>query len=128
MISVIHNSKLYAIIVPYADTHETNFITPHDLALQVGFISHNTGGRVNRHKHKDIHRHLLGTSEVLFVLYGSCIVTLYEGELLIKQHTLSARDVIIINHGGHSFEFLEPTKLLEVKQGPYYGTDEKVIY
>jgi hypothetical protein len=33
--------------------------------------------------------------------------------------------VILLASGGHGFTMLEPTEIIEVKQGPYAGTEDK---
>ena len=43
----------------------------------------------------------------------------------VATRELRAGDVILIAAGGHGFRMLEDTVLLEVKQGPYVGLDEK---
>ena len=36
-----------------------------------------------------------------------------------------AGDVVLLAFGGHGFEMLEPTEIIEVKQGPYAGEHDK---
>ena len=47
---------------------------------------------------------------------------------LVETHELVEGDVMVMVGGGHGFRFTEDTVLLEVKQGPYYGTDEKKYF
>jgi hypothetical protein len=37
-------------------------------------------------------------------------------------------DVILLAYGGHGFEMLEPTEMIEVKQGPYAGDNDKTRF
>jgi hypothetical protein len=36
--------------------------------------------------------------------------------------------VILLAHGGHGFEMIEETEIIEVKQGPYAGDMDKVRF
>lgn len=104
----------------------TTFVTPPALNQQVGFIVYPTGGEIKRHLHRPVERRLVGTSEVLVVLRGRCEVDLYSEEReLVATCELREGDIIVVIAGGHGFRMLEDTVLLEVKQGPYTGEDEK---
>jgi quercetin dioxygenase-like cupin family protein len=105
---------------------ETTFPTPPELSLQVGLVVYPAGGEVPRHRHRPIERHLVGTSEVIVVREGRCALDVFDddGELVATRE-LTAGDVMLMVGGGHGFRMLEPTVLLEVKQGPYTGLDEK---
>jgi hypothetical protein len=41
---------------------------------------------------------------------------------------LHAGDVILLAYGGHGFEMLEATEMIEVKQGPYAGDADKTRF
>jgi quercetin dioxygenase-like cupin family protein len=108
------------------DPAETTFPTPDDLNLQVGFVVYPAGGEIQRHDHRPLERQIVGTTEVLVVRSGRCEIDLYDHERqLAATRELRAGDVILIVGGGHGFRMLEDTVLLEVKQGPYTGLDEK---
>lgn len=63
---------------------------------------------------------------MLVVRSGRCQIDLYDRERRhVATRELGAGDVILIVGGGHGFRMLEDTVLLEVKQGPYTGLDEK---
>jgi hypothetical protein len=105
---------------------ETTFVTPDDQTMQTGFVVYPAGGEVARHLHKPLPRSIVGTGEVLLVRRGRCEVELYDADRrLAARRTLAAGDVIVLVSGGHGFTMLEDTVLLEVKQGPYTGLDEK---
>jgi hypothetical protein len=36
--------------------------------------------------------------------------------------------VILLSYGGHGFEMLERTEMIEVKQGPYAGDQDKTRF
>ena len=105
---------------------ETTFLTPSDYKQQIGFIVYPAGGEVPRHVHRPLQRQLVGTSEVLLVRRGHCVADIYNEEReLIASRELREGDVILLVAGGHGFRMLADTVLLEVKQGPYTGIDEK---
>jgi SAM-dependent methyltransferase len=107
----------------------TEFTTPDSYKQQVGFIVYPRNGRIAPHLHRYFPRAISGTSEVLLVRSGRCIVDLYrEDQTLLCSRTLEAGDVISLVGGGHGFCMLEDTVLLEIKQGPYLGAHEKVRF
>lgn len=104
----------------------TTFLTPPEFKQQVGFIVYPSGGEVKRHMHLDIERNLRGTSEVLLVKRGHCLMDVYNQEKqLIATRELFEGDLMLMVGGGHGFRMLEDTILLEVKQGPYLEVEEK---
>jgi|SRR6478609_907790 len=108
------------------DPPETMFPTPEELNLQVGFVVYRAGGEIARHDHRPIERQLVGTSEVIIVRSGRCEIDLYDHDRShVATRELRAGDLVLIVGGGHGFRMLEDTVLLEVKQGPYTGLDEK---
>ena len=104
----------------------TTFFTPPEYKQQVGFVVYPAGGVVERHTHVPLARHLVGTSEVIVVRSGRCELDVYDDDrVLVATRTLEAGDVMLMVGGGHGFRMTEDTVLLEVKQGPYTGLDEK---
>ena len=60
---------------------------------------------------------------------GRCEMDVYDDERhLVSTHELGPGDVILMVAGGHGFRMLEDTTLLEVKQGPYTGLEEKIRF
>jgi hypothetical protein len=105
---------------------ETTFITPPEFKQQVGFVVYPAGGEVTRHLHKPLQRQLTGTSEVLILRKGHCIMDVYNNDkMLVASKELYQGDIMLMVDGGHGFRMLEDTVFLEVKQGPYTGIDEK---
>lgn len=51
-----------------------------------------------------------------------------EGRVYLESTILMAGDVILLARGGHGFEMLEPTEIIEVKQGPYAGDGDKTRF
>ena len=104
----------------------TTFLTPPQFKQQVGFVVYPAGGEIQRHVHRPLSRHLIGTSEVLIVGRGRCEIDIYNDDReLVATRELREGDVMLMVGGGHGFHMLEDTVFLEVKQGPYTGQDEK---
>lgn len=105
---------------------ETEFVTGDDVKQQVGFVVYPEGGIIPRHIHVPMERHLRGTSEVLVVRKGILEADFYtDGKEFICTRLLRQGDVLLLISGGHGFRCLKDTVLLEVKQGPYLGPQEK---
>ena len=125
--TIASGDRLLAYVIRAAyDPRETTFPTPPELSLQIGLVVYPAGGEVARHRHRPIERHLVGTAEVIVVREGRCALDVYDdaGELVATRE-LAGGDVMLMVGGGHGFRMLEPTVLLEVKQGPYTGLEEK---
>ena len=121
------NDQLLACIIRASfKSDHTAFITPPEFKQQVGFVVYPKGGEISRHVHRQLERHLVGTSEVLVVRSGRCEIDVYSDERkLVATRELCPGDIIVMVAGGHGFRMVEDTVLLEVKQGPYTGVDEK---
>ena len=105
----------------------TTFVIRPELGLQVGFVVYPAGGEVRPHLHLPIDRRIVGTSEVLNVKRGRCVVDVYDVDSrLVASPVLETGDLVVLLGHGHGCRMLEDTVLLEVKQGPYLGLDEKV--
>jgi hypothetical protein len=105
---------------------KTTFLTPPEFKQQVGFVVYPAGGEIARHVHLPLERHLVGTSEVLVLRAGRCLIDIYgDDRQLVATRELRQGDIMLMVGGGHGFRMLEDTVFLEVKQGPYTGLDEK---
>ena len=105
---------------------ETTFLTPDDLNFQVGFVVYPAGGEVKRHVHKKLERNITGTAELIMIKAGSCEIDIYNDDReLVATRSLASGDIVLTVNGGHGFRMKEDTTLVEVKQGPYSGVDEK---
>src|SRR5690606_39951660 len=85
-----------------------------------------TGYVIPPHVHNPVRREVQYTKEVLLIRSGRVRVYFYsEAREYLQSIELSAGDVILLAFGGHGFEMLEPTEIIEVKQGPYCGEQDK---
>ena len=121
-----NGKPLVYIIHPNPLPERTTFVTPPEFKQQVGFVVYPAEGVIARHIHLALERHLVGTSEVLILLQGRCLMDIYNDEKeLVATRELKQGDVMLMVGGGHGFRMLEDTVFLEVKQGPYLDTEEK---
>lgn len=121
-----NDQPLVYIIRPNPLPDQTTFVTPPEFKQQVGFVVYPQGGEISKHVHLSLERHLTGTSEVLILLKGRCLIDVYnDTKKLVATRELRTGDVMLMVGGGHGFRMLEDTVFLEVKQGPYTGIEEK---
>lgn len=120
-------NSIVAYLIHSADKPEkTTFITPPDLNFQGGFIIYPKGTTIPRHFHHAVQRSIQGTSEVVIVREGACIVDFYSDKKeLIASKSMEKDDIVMFVSGGHGFRITEETILFEIKQGPYPGAEEK---
>jgi hypothetical protein len=64
------------------------------------------------------------TKEFINNFYGDVFVEAYEKQMKIL---LSKGDVILLAKGTHSIEMISDCEILEVKQGPFIGAEDKTI-
>jgi hypothetical protein len=108
---------------------ETTFVTDDTMVMQAGFIVYKAGQEVRRHYHQPITRTIQGTPEAVFVRQGSCRLDLYSNtQQLLAERILNAGDLVLLQGAGHGFTCLEDVVLFEIKQGPYGGHHEKVLF
>lgn len=125
-----HDSQVLCIIIRSDfQPDQTIFVTPPEYKQQVGFVVHLAEAEIARHSHRPLERHLTGTSEVLVVKRGRCLVDIYSSENeLVGTKEIGVGDVMLMVSGGHGFRMIEDTVFLEIKQGPYTGLDEKTHF
>jgi hypothetical protein len=105
---------------------QTTFLTPPEFKQQVGYVVYPAGGEIARHLHVPLERRLVGTSEVLIIKKGHCLIDIYNDDHeLVATRELFEGDLMLMVGGGHGFRMLEDTVFLEIKQGPYTGLEEK---
>ena len=106
-----------------------DFITPNEFSQQVAYMHHPTGKVIDAHVHNLVHRNVVMTQEVLFIKKGVLRVDFYdEYEDYLESRDLHAGDVILLVSGGHGFQVLEEVDMIEVKQGPYAGDNDKIRF
>ncbi len=103
-----------------------NFLTGPESSLQLGQMTRPRGDVVIPHQHKPIRREVVGTMEAVLLRRGRVRADLYDSDRqLVAQRELGEGDLILLAGGGHGFTMLAESDLVEVKQGPYAGQDDK---
>lgn len=102
------------------------FFTPNDFSQQLGYMNRPKGYVIEPHMHKLHQREVSLTQEVLVIRSGRVQVDFYDYEKKpIESKILEKGDVILLANGGHGFKILEQAEMIEVKQGPYMGDEDK---
>lgn len=105
------------------------FFTPDDFSQQLGYMNRPRGYVIPPHVHNAVTRSVHFTKEVLFIKSGKVRVDFYDDDQnYLESRVLGKGDVILLAFGGHGFEMLEPTEMIEVKQGPYAGDADKTRF
>jgi len=106
-----------------------HFFTPGSFSQQIAYMKHPKGHKISPHIHNMVTRQVLYTQEVLIVRHGCLKVKLFtSGREYIGDRILCSGDLILLCGGGHSFEMLEETAMIEVKQGPFAGDGDKTKF
>jgi mannose-6-phosphate isomerase-like protein (cupin superfamily) len=127
---IIHGLEPIALIIRSDfDEPGIRFFTPDNFSQQLASMSHPKGKKIVPHVHNPINRQVLYTQEVLIIRRGCVRVNLYSSQKkYLESRDLKSGDVILLCGGGHSFEMLEETSMIEVKQGPYAGEQDKTRF
>jgi mannose-6-phosphate isomerase-like protein (cupin superfamily) len=124
------NDELIALVIgSHYEKDGVEFFTPGSFSQQLGHMRHQKGKVIQPHIHNRVNREVHLTQEVLIVRKGRVQVDLYDTKrAFIASTVLEAGDVILLASGGHGFTMLEPTEMIEVKQGPYLGDRDKTLF
>ena len=132
---IFNKKKLYALIVrnKYKNKKGINFFTDKKASQQVGFMKHKKDYIILPHKHNKRKKTAIAkidtTTEVLIILKGILRVDFYNTkEKYLFSKKLYANDLIMLSSGGHGFKVLRDVEMIEVKQGPYFISKDKVKF
>ena len=128
--TIVEGLEAIALIIRSGfDESGVHFFTPDSFSQQVAFMKHQKGKKISPHIHNLIPRQVLYTQEVLYIKKGRLKVNLYSTQKeFITCRILEDGDLILLCGGGHSFEMLEQTSMIEIKQGPYAGNSDKIRF
>ena len=127
---ITHHDQLLALIVSHQFSKPgIHFFTPDEFSQQLAYMQHPVGKVILPHVHQSVPREVQYTQEVLFLKRGKLRADFYnQQQQYLESHLLSAGDVILLITGGHGFEVLEEIEMIEVKQGPYVGEQDKTRF
>jgi len=105
------------------------FFTPDSYSQQIGYMNRPAGYLIQPHVHNPVPREVQYTNEVLLIRSGRVRVNFYsEQQNYLCSRDLETGDIILLIRGGHGFEMLEASEIVEVKQGPYAGDLDKTRF
>jgi hypothetical protein len=127
---IINNNILLAIIIRIEFQKDgIEFFTDGHFSQQLGYMKRPANYIIEPHTHNPVVREIIWTQEVLFIKSGKVRVDFYTDEkIYIESRILYTGDVILLAHGGHGFEIIEEAEIIEVKQGPFCGDQDKTRF
>jgi hypothetical protein len=128
--SIQHNGVILALILRAGYRQEgIRFFTPDDFSQQLGYMSRPKGYVIEPHVHNPAARQVHYTKEVLFIKSGKVRIDFYDDDQrYLESRLLHCGDVVLLAYGGHGFQMLEASEIIEVKQGPYAGERDKTRF
>ncbi len=127
---IFHENRLLAVLLRTGFQDDgIQFFTPESFSQQLGYMHRPQGYVIPPHVHNAVSRQVDFTKEVLFLKSGKVRADFYDDEqIYLESRILHPGDVILLAYGGHGFEMLEKSELIEVKQGPYAGESDKTRF
>ena len=124
------NDRILGVIIRASFRKEgIAFFTPDDFSQQLGYMNRPEGYVIPPHTHNVVERKVELTQEVLLIKSGKVRVDFYDDDqVYLESRILEQGDVVLLAHGGHGFKMIEPSEMIEVKQGPYCGEMDKVRF
>src|SRR5690242_21646486 len=88
---------------------------------------HGSGHSIAPHRHvAQPNRIVPQTQEFLLVVSGTMEVDFFDAHgRCFSTERLTGGEALLHIQGGHGFRFLENTRVIELKQGPYLGRDKE---
>lgn len=127
---IFHNELLLAIIIGHQFKEDgISFFTDDTFSQQLGYMNRPKGYVIKPHRHNILAREVTHTQEVLLVKSGKIRVDFYDNaQNYLESRILEQGDVVLLAAGGHGFEMIEQSEIIEIKQGPYVGERDKVRF
>jgi len=126
-----YKNKVVAIVYRYEGNEDNiNFLSSPDNSFQIGILNHPLGHVIPAHIHNKIKRTINETQEMLYVEAGRMKVFFYDKDnKAIAEEILLPGDLVNLISEAHGFEFLEKSRIIYVKQGPYTNKkkDKKIL-
>lgn len=127
---IVHKGQLLSIIIRTNYTSDSiQFFTPDEFSQQLGYMNRPKDYIIPPHVHTPVQRDVQFTQEVLFIKSGKVRVDFYNNaQIYLESRLLGKGDVILLAYGGHGFQMIEESEIIEVKQGPYAGEMDKIRF
>jgi len=124
---IYYNNEPLALYVEARDFEgDFGFFTRDGDNLQISRWNHNYGYVCKRHIHYEIPRTINRVHEVLYIIKGKVKATIYNlDERAVEELVLHEGDLLYCMNCGHGYVILgKETRVLEVKNGPFFGDDK----
>lgn len=127
---IVFRGRILAIILRAAYKSDgIQFFTPNEFSQQLAYMNRPKAYVIAPHVHNAVPREVEFTKEVLFIKSGCVRIDFYDDKQNYLESTiLNTGDVVLLAFGGHGFEMLEASEIIEVKQGPYVGDGDKIRF
>ena len=127
---ITYKNKIIAIVIDNSFKQDgLAFFTDNNFSQQLGYMNRPEGYVVAPHRHNLVAREVVLTQETLFIKSGKVRVDFYDdNQNYLESRIVSKGDIILLATGGHGLKMLEPSEIVEVKQGPYVGERDKVRF
>ena len=125
----LNNLRLAIIIRNDYYKEGIEFFTNEYDSQQLGYMSRQKDYTILPHCHNIVPREVHLTQEVLYIKKGKVRVDFYDNEKKYAYSSiLNKGDVVLLADGGHGFKMIEDSEIIEIKQGPYCGEEDKVRF
>jgi mannose-6-phosphate isomerase-like protein (cupin superfamily) len=127
---IVFKNKLLSIIIRKEfNKNGIEFFTPNDFSQQLAYMKREKDYKIAPHQHNSVQRDVHFTQEVLIIKSGKVRVDYYDdNQQYLESRILYTGDVVLLAFGGHGFEMIEESEIIEVKQGPYVGEMDKIRF
>jgi hypothetical protein len=132
MIEIIKDNNIILAIIVRKNFEKEGivFFTDDSFSQQLGYMKRPKDYVISPHFHKEVNRQISRTQEVLFIKSGLVRVDFFLENSLeyFTSKILNQGDVVLLANGGHGFKMIEESEIIEVKQGPFESSIDKVRF
>lgn len=102
-----------------------NFFSKDEEFIQVGAWRYDSGKNINPHIHNEFSRTANRTCEMLYIISGTLEVDIFDlDKQPVESFAVKKGEALILLECGHGYTIKQDnTKILEVKNGPYFGAE-----
>ena len=123
------NNNIMALLIKNEfESEGINFLTPDDAYMQVASMKHDDQHVIIPHYHNRIPRNIDYTCEAIVMKKGRLKVYLYDNLELKYEFIINKGDILILYSGGHGFKCIGQVSMVEIKQGPFVGAEDKTRF
>ena len=127
----IYNGKQFLGLIIRKNYHDSGiqFLTDDDAPQQLGYMNRAKDYIIAPHVHNVVPRTVELTQEVLIIQRGKVRIDYYDdNKQYLESRIANEGDIVYLGYGGHGFRMLEDSEIVEIKQGPYCGAQDKVRF